>query len=226
VSEHPTGTAPRRTATTPTGHPIAPTESPRNRSAAEPGHPREGGRLGLRHTALGWRVPAADTPANGGSCGRPPPGNLTGNAGQRPTVHRPHPRRGHEGPRASTAIRAPGRPPRRGAGRGAPAGRSGSRVRRVTSPMLAIASGAEEPASGRERCKAIAWGPTSVSRADFPSPTYIHRPCWDPCPACKGLVAKKGLHFDDFCMANVKLGCIPYKNRPDRSPVEWAGRGL
>ena len=70
------------------------------------------------------------------------------------------------------------------------------------------------------------WGPTSVSRADFPSPTYIHRPCWDPCPACKGLVAKKGLHFDDFCMANVKLGCIPYKNRPDRSPVEWAGRGL
>jgi hypothetical protein len=27
-------------------------------------------------------------------------------------------------------------------------------------------------------------------------------------------------------MANVKLGCIPYKNRPDRSPVEWAGRGL
>jgi len=133
VSEHPTGTAPRRTATTPTGHPIAPTESPRNRSAAEPGHPREGGRLGLRHTALGWRVPAADTPANGGSCGRPPPGNLTGNAGQRPTVHRLHPRRGHEGPRASAAIRAPGRPPRRGAGRGAPAGRSGSRFRRVTS---------------------------------------------------------------------------------------------
>ena len=27
-------------------------------------------------------------------------------------------------------------------------------------------------------------------------------------------------------MANVKLGCIPYQNRPDRSPVEGAGRGL
>lgn len=27
-------------------------------------------------------------------------------------------------------------------------------------------------------------------------------------------------------MADVKLGCIPYENRPDRSPVEGAGRGL
>ena len=133
---------------------------------------------------------------------------------------------GARGPPGFDCHPGPGTTPAEGAGRGAPAGRSGSRIRRVTSPMLAIASGAEEPASGRERCKAIAWGPTSVSRADFPSPTYIHRPCWDPCPACKGLVAKKGLHFDDFCMANVKLGCIPYKNRPDRSPVEWAGRGL
>src|ERR1700745_3967323 len=73
---------------------------------------------------------------------------------------------------------------------------------------------------------AVARSLARTSRLSVVPLSQVLRPGWDPCPACKGSGAKNGLDFDDFCMANVKLGCIPYKNRPDRSPVEGAGRGL
>lgn len=65
-----------------------------------------------------------------------------------------------------------------------------------------------------------------TSRLSVVPLSQVLRPGWDPCPACKGSGAKNGLDFDGVCMADVKLGCIPYENRPDRSPVEGAGRGL
>jgi hypothetical protein len=87
-------------------HPIAPTELPRTpvRTQVIPaGRPR--GRW--RAAAYGPRVGGPDrasTLANSGYRTAAPPGNLDGNAGQRPMIHRPHRCRRPEGPRASVAL--------------------------------------------------------------------------------------------------------------------------
>lgn len=49
------------------------------------------------------------TPANGGYHGRPPPRNLCGDAGQRPTIYRLQRCRGHRGPRTSATPAGTGR---------------------------------------------------------------------------------------------------------------------
>jgi hypothetical protein len=130
----------------------------------------------------------------------PPAANCRDLANCRDHPPRPSPR---------PSLRPSSRPPPR------PSGREPANPRRQAVPS-------RQACPARRRPGSLA----RTSRLSVVPLSQVLRPGWDPCPACKGSGAKNGLDFDDFCMANVKLGCIPYKNRPDRSPVEGAGRGL
>src|ERR1700742_4197016 len=136
--------------------------------------------------------------------------------------HAPPPTAGSARPRPANA-RAPPPPPRAG-----PPAPPPPPPRPPPPPGHPAANPRRQAVPSRQACPARR-RPGSLARTSRLSVvplSQVLRPGWDPCPACKGSGAKNGLDFDDFCMANVKLGCIPYKNRPDRSPVEGAGRGL
>lgn len=79
--------------------PIAPTEFSRDGPrAGDPVQRPERAWTGCGIGPSEGGQPPAVTPANGGYYGRPPPRNLRGDAGQRPTIYRLHRCRGHGAP--------------------------------------------------------------------------------------------------------------------------------
>jgi hypothetical protein len=210
----------RRTARD-SGHPIAPTEFPRNSPPQAQAHPGVGGR-GLRHVFLGGGVPAAVTSRNDGYHRRPPLGNLTTNDGQRPAIHRPQRCRGGKTPRTSPA------PIGSGAHRcyyqhlGGPNFRA---TEPTTNPRSSVTRGRYGGRSGMEDGQAGRGSPGWFFLSSRLPPSYIYPPNPFPLQICRFRVTRRFFFLGDiFCMGNVKVGPLTTKKLPSfsaRCGLRW-----